>query len=113
MIFLLLAILSAPPGTLDANIRGTAEPLEVQLLHAGEDGQWHEVRQLRLPAESRRVHFGDLTPGVYQIVLRGSDPAEQLATRIHVGSGERRETTITVDPLTLAGHVTHGGADLG
>lgn len=113
MILLLLAMLSAQPGAIEADVRGTADPLAVQLLVEDEDGQWQEVRQLHLAAETRHLRFGDLAAGVYQILLRGSDPTEQLAVRIPLDDGETRRTTILVEPLTLAGHVTHAGNDLG
>jgi hypothetical protein len=114
-------MLSAAPSAIDLTVRGTNDPIEARLLVRQDDPQrvdqddhpWQEVRQLRLTSESRRIHFDDLPAGVYQLRLRGDDPTEQLALRIVVESGETLRSVVTIEPLVLAGYVTHRGVDLG
>lgn len=104
-------MLSAAPGAIDVTVRGTNDPIEARLL-VRDDDRWQEVRSVRLPAEKRRVHFDELPPGVYQLLLRGDDPTEQLATQIVLGSGEQLRTLVAIEPLVLAGYLTYRGADL-
>lgn len=47
-LLLLLAMLSAPQGAIEATIRGTAEPLEVELLLRNADDEWTEVEHANL-----------------------------------------------------------------
>ncbi|HEX7832582.1 MAG TPA: carboxypeptidase-like regulatory domain-containing protein, partial [Thermoanaerobaculia bacterium] len=66
-----------------------------------------------LPAGERRVRFEGLASGIYQLRLHGSVPTEQLGTKIAIGNGDVRSTTITVQPFTVTGHITFGGTNLG
>ena len=104
---------AAPAGSIEATIRGTTQPLEVQLLLRDDADNWKAVAQRSLPAETRRVRFDGLEAGVYQILVRGPAATEQLATKIAVGRTDARRTTITIAPFVLAGRVTLGGTELG
>lgn len=112
---LMLAILAAAPagGTIEATIRGTAAPLEVELLVRDVGDDWIAVGQKSLPAATRVVRFDGLTSGVYQLRVRGPHATEQLGTKIAVGANDTRRTTVTVDPYVLTGRVTLGGTELG
>ncbi|HEX7809390.1 MAG TPA: carboxypeptidase-like regulatory domain-containing protein, partial [Thermoanaerobaculia bacterium] len=111
-LLLMLLMLAAPQessgGTIDATIRGTTEPLEVELLLRDESDAWHEVEHKRLAANERRVRFDGLEPGVYQILLRGPIATQQLGTKIAVGTNDVRRTTIAVERFTLTGQITFG-----
>jgi Carboxypeptidase regulatory-like domain len=113
ILMMLAAGASAPAASIDATIRGTAQPLEVQLLLRDAGDNWTAIAQKSLPAKTRRVRFDGLEAGVYQILIRGPVPTEQLATKIGVGRGDRQRTTITIEPFVLAGRVTLGGTELG
>jgi hypothetical protein len=104
---------AAPAASIDATIRGTTQPLEVQLLIRDDAGNWKPVAQKSLSAATRRVRFDTLEAGVYQILVRGPAATEQLATKIAVGRTDARRITITIEPFVLAGRVTLGGTDLG
>lgn len=104
---------AAPAASIDAAIRGTSQPLEVQLLLRDDADNWKEVARKSLPADTRRVRFDGLDAGVYQILVRGPAATEQLATKLAVGRTDARRTTITIEPFVLAGRVTLGGTDLG
>ncbi len=103
----------APAGSIDATIRGTREPLEVQILLRDAAGHWKAVAQKSLPAKTRRVRFDGLEAGVYQILVRGPVATESLATKVGVGRTDRQRITITIEPFVLAGRVTLGGTELG
>jgi Carboxypeptidase regulatory-like domain len=104
---------AAPAASIDATIRGTTQPLEVQLLLRDDADNWKAVAQKSLSAETRRVRFDGLDAGVYQILVHGPAPTEQVATKIAVGRTDARRTTITIEPFVLTGRVTLGGTDLG
>lgn len=104
---------AAPAGSIDATIRGTRRPLEVQLLLRDAADNWKAIAQKSLPAKTRRVRFDGLDAGVYQLLVRGPVATEQLATKIGVGRTDARRITITVEPFVLAGRVTLGGTELG
>jgi hypothetical protein len=117
-LLMLLTILAATPrpaagGVIEATIRGTAQPLEVELLRAAEEDSWEEVAHESLAAETRRVTFRDLESGVYQIRIQGPAQTEVLGTRIAVGAKDTRRTTITIDPGELTGRITLGGTAVG
>ncbi|HYC88608.1 MAG TPA: carboxypeptidase-like regulatory domain-containing protein [Thermoanaerobaculia bacterium] len=103
----------APSASIDATIRGTTQPLEVQLLLRDDTGNWKGIARKSLPAETRRVRFDGLEAGVYQLLVRGPAATEQLATKIGVGRTDARRTTITIEPFVLSGRVTLGGTELG
>jgi hypothetical protein len=107
------AYAAAPAASIDATIRGTTQPLEVQLLLRDAADNWKAIAQKSLPANTRRVRFDGLEAGVYQILVRGPAATEQLATKIGVGRTDKQRTTITIEPFTLAGRVTLGGTELG
>lgn len=104
---------AAPAGSIDATIRGTKQPLEVQLLLRDAGDNWKAVASKSLPANTRRVRFDGLESGVYQLLVRGPADTEQLATKIVAGRTDARRVTITVEPFVLAGRVTLGGTELG
>lgn len=116
MLILLAATTAAPEtprAAIEATIRGTKQPLEVELLLRTPSDNWEEVDHERLPAGTRKVRFDGLASGVYQILLRGPAATEQLGTKIVVGANDTRHTTITVEPFTITGRVTFGGTHLG
>lgn len=120
-LLLILALLAAeaaptaapPRGSIEATIRGTAQPLEVELLLRDAGENWSEVAHQTLPPKDRRVRFDGLEAGVYQILVQGPVPTERLATKIAVGRTDARRTTITIDPFILKGRVTLGGTGMG
>jgi hypothetical protein len=123
-LLLMLAMLAAttPPAAVPANtargaiaatIRGTEKPLEVELLLRDESEKWKEVAHKSLPANVRHIRFEGLDSGVYQIRLRGPLDTEQMGTKVAVGKGDVRETTISVEPFALTGRVLFGETNLG
>ncbi|HEX6158913.1 MAG TPA: carboxypeptidase-like regulatory domain-containing protein, partial [Thermoanaerobaculia bacterium] len=104
---------AAPAASIDATIRGTTEPLEVQLLLRDAADNWKVVARKDLPAETRRVRFDGLESGVYQILVRGPVATEQLATKINIGRTDARRITIPIEPFVLTGRVTLGGTEIG
>jgi hypothetical protein len=102
-----------PRAAVEATIRGTNQPLEIELLLRTPSDDWEEVGHKRLPAGTRKVRFEGLASGVYQILLRGPAATEQLGTKIGLGANDTRRTTITVEPFTVTGRVTFGGTHLG
>jgi hypothetical protein len=104
---------AAPHAAIEATIRGTNQPLEVELLLRTPSDEWEKIDHKRLPTGTRKVRFVGLPSGVYQILLRGPAATEQLGTKIGLGANDTRRTTITVEPFTLTGQVTFGGTHLG
>ena len=104
---------AAPAASIDATIRGTTQPLEVQLLLRNDADNWKPVARQTLPAKTRRVRFDSLDAGVYQLLVRGPAATEHLATKIGLGRTDARRITITIEPFVLAGRVTLGGTELG
>ncbi len=102
----------APRAAIDATIRGTNQPLEVELLLRTPSDGWEDVEHERLPAGTRKVRFEGLAPGIYQIRLRGSAATEQLGTKVAVGASDTRRITIDVAPFTVTGRVTFGDSNL-
>jgi Carboxypeptidase regulatory-like domain len=103
---------AAPHASIAAAIRGTEQPLKVELLVRAGESDWKTVAHRVLDASARRVRFDALEPGVYQLLIRGGQPTEQLATKIVLGSKDERSVVIAVEPFDLAGRVTYGGADI-
>ena len=104
---------AAPAASIEATIRGTKQPLEVQLLLRDAGDNWKAVAQKSLSAQTRHVRFDGLEAGVYQILVRGPQATEQFSTKIGVGRTDARRTTITIEPFVLSGRVTIGGTELG
>ena len=115
MLAMLAAIdMEAPRGSaIEATIRGTTQPLEIVLLLRNDAEEWNEVDRENLPAGTRRIRFDGLASGVYQILVRGPQATEQLATKIAVGAADMRRTTITIAPFVLTGRVNLGGTNMG
>jgi 5-hydroxyisourate hydrolase-like protein (transthyretin family) len=109
----LMAAAAPPRGAIETSIRGTAQPLEVELLVREEDDRWKPLEHEHLPAETRRVRFDGLDSGVYQLRVIGSRPGERLGMKVGVGRGDLREVTVDVPPRELTGRVTLGGVELG
>lgn len=107
-----VALPAEASGAVNASIRGTTQPLEVELL-VEENESWRKLARQSLPPSTRTVHFGDLSSGIYQLRVLGPKPTEVLATRIAVGNGEVRKMTITIEPRELTGRVTYGGTAIG
>lgn len=104
---------AAPAASIEATIRGTTQPLEVQLLLRDDADNWKAVAQKSLPVETRSIRFDGLEAGVYQILVRGPAATEQLSRKIAVGRTDARRVTITIEPFVLAGRITLGGTELG
>ncbi|HEX7831379.1 MAG TPA: hypothetical protein VF787_17110, partial [Thermoanaerobaculia bacterium] len=90
MLILLATTATTPGGAIEATIRGTNQPLEVELLLRNPSDDWDEVEHQSLPAGERRVRFEGLASGIYQLRLHGSVPTEQLGTKIAIGNGDVR-----------------------
>jgi Carboxypeptidase regulatory-like domain len=118
LVLSLIAILAATPqpaarGVIEATIRGTTQPLQVELLRAGENDSWKEVAHQTLAANTRQIAFRDLDSGVYQIRVQGPSRTEVHASKIAVGAADTRHTTITIQPAALTGRITLGGTAIG
>ncbi|HET8773668.1 MAG TPA: carboxypeptidase-like regulatory domain-containing protein [Thermoanaerobaculia bacterium] len=118
LVALFLTLLAAAPqaaanGVIEATIRGTAQPLEIDLLRADESDSWKQVAHESLAAEARRVRFDGLASGVYQLRVRGPLGTEILGAKIAVGAQDTRRTTIAIEPVALTGRVTLGGTPIG
>jgi len=114
LILLLAATLAAKPAaSIETTIRGTAQPLRVELLKRNADEKWEGVARRGLTAEEKRVRFDGLEAGVYQIRIRGAAEGEQLARKIIIGSRDARRLEVDITPFELTGRVTQGGAPLG
>jgi hypothetical protein len=83
----------APHAPIEATIRGTNQPFEVELLLRTRSDDWEEIDHKRLPAGTRKVRFEGLASGVYQILLRGPSATERLGTKIGLGANDTRRTT--------------------
>jgi hypothetical protein len=117
-LLMLLAVLAATPepahgSAIEATIRGSLEPLEVDLLLRNPADNWTELDHQTLPPETRRVRFDGLESGVYQLRVRGPVATEQLGTKIVVGKSDTRQTAIVIEPYFLTGRVTLGETELG
>ncbi len=104
---------AAPAASIEATIRGSAQPLEARLLLRDSADNWKAIARKNLPADTRRVRFDGLEEGVYQLLLVGPAATEQLGTKIAVGRTDERRITITIEPFVLSGRVTLGGTELG
>ncbi len=117
--FALLALLfaaaagAAPRASIEATIRGTDQPLGIELLVRVSEGEWRTVAHRALDAAGRRVHFDALEAGIYQLRIEGPQPTEQLATKIVLGSKDQRSVVVSVEPVELTGRVTYGGTEIG
>jgi Carboxypeptidase regulatory-like domain len=113
---LLLALLAgdpAPRSAVEATIRGTAQPLEVRLLVRDASEQWQEVAYEMLPAATRDVRFDGLASGVYQLLVKGPQTTERIATKVVLGTNDTRRITISIEPFAFTGRITTGGVALG
>jgi 5-hydroxyisourate hydrolase-like protein (transthyretin family) len=117
LLLILLAALAAAPApksaVIEANIRGTAQPLVVELLVRDENEAWKDVAREGLTEKRRSVRFEHLAAGAYQLRVRGTEKTEVFATKVIVGDGDTRRAPIEIQPFELTGRVTHGGAQLG
>jgi hypothetical protein len=115
----LLGVLAAAPvtasaaspathGAIEATIRGTTAPLDAVLLVRLDNDDWQQRDHQVLPSTVRHVSFRNLTPGVYQLRLQGSNGTEQLGTKVVVGAGSIARPAIEVTPLVLTGNVVLG-----
>ncbi|HEX6096488.1 MAG TPA: carboxypeptidase regulatory-like domain-containing protein [Thermoanaerobaculia bacterium] len=106
------AVEAAPRASIDATIRGTDQPLEIELLVRAGENDWRTVTHRALDATARRVRFDALEPGIYQLRIQGAQPTEQLATKIVLGTRDERSIVVTVEPVELTGRVTYGGTEI-
>lgn len=113
LILMMLAAGSAAAASIDATIRGTEQPLDVQLLLRDGGENWRAVAHKTLPAKTRRVRFDGLEAGVYQLLVRGPAATEHLATKVGLGRTDAHRITITIEPFVLAGRITLGGTEIG
>ncbi len=103
---------TAHAASIDATIRGTDQPLALELLVRAGESDWKTVAHRALDATARRARFDALEPGIYQLLIRGQEPTEQLATKIVLGSRDKRSIVIAVEPVELRGSVTYGGTGI-
>lgn len=103
---------AAPRASIDATIRGTVQPLAAKLLVRTGESDWKVVARRTLAESDRRVRFDALEPGVYQLLVQGTEPTEQLATKIVLGRKDQRRIDIDVKPVSLSGRVTYGGTPI-
>lgn len=115
MWFLLMLAMVAgePQGSIEAVIRGSNQPLAVELLRRNDAEDWEEVGHRNLPPRERRARFEGLPSGVYQVRVRGPQVTEQVAAKLALGHGDARRTTIAIEPFTVTGRVTLGGTAAG
>lgn len=106
------AVQAAPRATIDATIRGTDQPLEVELLVRAGESEWRTVAHRHLDATNRRVRFDELVPDIYQLRIQGIQPTEQLATKVVLGTNDQRSIVIAVEPVELTGRITYGGTEI-
>jgi len=106
------AVSAAPKASIDATIRGTDQALKVELLVREGESEWKTVAHRALDATTRRVKFDSLDAGVYQLRVEGTEPTEQLATKIVLGTADKRTVTIAVERTELTGRVTYGGTGI-
>ncbi|MCU1246671.1 MAG: hypothetical protein JWN02_2581, partial [Acidobacteria bacterium] len=115
----LLAMLAAAPvtastapaathGAIEATIRGTNAPLDAVLLVRLDNDDWQQRDHQTLAPAVRHISFRNLTPGVYQLRLQGSNGTEQLGTKVIVGAGSIARPNIEVKPMVLTGKVLLG-----
>jgi Carboxypeptidase regulatory-like domain len=102
-----------PQGSVEAVIRGSNQPLAVELLRRNDSEEWDEIEHRNLAPRERRARFEGLPSGVYQVRVRGPQATEQVATKLALGHGDARRTTITIEPFTVTGRVTLGGTAAG
>jgi carboxypeptidase family protein len=116
---LMLLLLATPPaeqtagGTIEATVRGPNEPLAVELLLRNASEEWEEVEHRNLAAGATRIRFDGLASGIYQIRIKGSQPTQQLGTKVAVGATDTRRITIDIEPRIATGRVLFGGTHLG
>jgi hypothetical protein len=103
---------AAPRASIDATIHGTDQPLAIELFVRAGENDWKTVAHRALDVTNPRVRFDALEPGIYQLLIRGQQPTEQLATKVVLGSKDKRSIVITVAPVELAGRVTYGGTEI-
>ena len=108
-----LALLALQFASIDATIRGTDQPLKIELLVRAGEHEWRTVAHRALDAAGRRVRFDALEAGIYQLRIEGPQPTEQLATKIILGSKDQRSVVLSVEPIELTGRVTYGGTEIG
>ena len=104
---------AAPRASIEATIRGTDQPLGIELLVRAGESDWRTVAHRALDGAARRVRFDALEAGVYQLRIEGPQSSEQLATKIVLGSKDQRRVVVSVQPLELTGRVTYGGTAIG
>ncbi|HUR81480.1 MAG TPA: hypothetical protein VM733_11990, partial [Thermoanaerobaculia bacterium] len=115
MFLLMLAILGADArqGSIEAVIRGSNQPLAVELLRRNDSDDWDEVEHRNLASQARSVRFEGLPSGVYQVRVRGPQATEQISTKLALGNADARRITITIQPFVVTGRVTLGGTVAG
>jgi Carboxypeptidase regulatory-like domain len=106
------ALEAAPRASIDATIRGTDQPLHIELLVRAGESDWKTVAHRSLDAATRRVRFDALEPGIYQLLIQGEQPTERLAAKIVLGSNDKRSIVIPVEAVELAGRLTYGGTEI-
>jgi hypothetical protein len=116
LVFLLLLAMTAAPeaqrSAIEATIGGTSERLDVVLLQRDGDA-WNQVDRKTLAAPGHLVRFPNLRSGVYQVLVRGGNSTEQIATKVVIGDGDTRRATIAIDPVIVTGHLPAGSSGPG
>ena len=113
VLFFAAALHAAPRASIDATIRGTDQPLSLELLVRAGDDAWKTVAHRALDTTTRRMRFDALEPGIYQLLIKGQQPTERLATKIVLGSKDNRSIAIDIEPIDVAGRITYAGTEIG
>ena len=110
MLLLLLAWLAAAAkSSLAVAVSGVPDDVDVTLQRWADDGKISDVGHVR----GRSAAFSNLEEGTYAVVVRGDGPLAVATTRVNLGRGEKRHTTIAIHPAPVDWHVSLGGKPLG
>jgi hypothetical protein len=86
--------------------------LTVELFQFLPADKFRQRHSASLPAGESVVQFRQLEPGDYGILLKGSEPFEQLVVPVSVDDDREQEIHVTVDPLRMYLTAIHGDQPL-
>ncbi len=94
--------------TVDRQKLKEAKALTVELFQFLPADKFRQRHSASLPAGERIVQFRQLDPGDYAVLLKGSEPFEQMVVPVSVDDESEREIQIIVDPLRMYLTATYG-----
>jgi Carboxypeptidase regulatory-like domain len=101
-----------PPSSVQVTVTRPANtPVEV-LVGSEFRGSLRWIAKHNLGAKESKATFATLAPGTYTLLVRGRGPLQQHATRVTLGTNDRRRTTLAIEPHPLELRVTLNGAAL-